>query len=509
MTGYRVPLIIRGEVIEGDDVEFGGRNPATRFRTVDVRNHLERLPLQRPSALADLHELSFAQILDYCEELGARLELGKNRHLQEALGLTIATSGLGEPILRATYENLGSRFARDQLRDEADLLIGIPFLEGWVNTRSKDGVDTFVRAFGARALHIIAGNVPIVAAMTVARNTLTRSDIIIKTPSNDPLTAVAIAQTMIEMAPDHPITRHISVGYWKGGDAEIEERLYQPRNIEKIVAWGGLGSIKYIARYIQPGIDLITLDPKLSSSIVGRAAFGDEDAMRDAARRLALDVAVFNQQGCLNARVVYAETGTDPPGIARANRFGEMVFAAIQAVPAHLSNGVDHIDPALAEEIEGLRWSPDLHKVHGGDGRGGVIVSQTDEPVEFSTLLNNRIANIVPVDDLEAPISAVNAYTQTVGVHPPELIDQLRDRLAYHGVQRIVALGYVVTQRTVAGPQDGIEPLRRMCRWILSERHDPDRIAYWPWPEAEAADPDPPAPRPSAGSRASPAAPPR
>ena len=509
MTGYRVPLIVRGEIIKGDEVEFGGRNPDTRFRTVNVRDHLERLPLRRPSALADLHALSFADILDYCEELGARLELGKNRHLQEALGLTIATSGLGEPILRATYETLGRRFSRDQLRDEADLLIGIPFLEGWVNTRSKDGVETFVRAFGARALHIIAGNVPIVAAMTVARNTLTRSDIIIKTPSNDPLTAVAIAQTMIEMAPDHPITRHISVGYWKGGDTEIEERLYQPRNLEKIVAWGGLGSIKHITRYIQPGIDLITLDPKLSSSIIGRAAFDTDDAMREAARRLALDIAVFNQQGCLNARVVYAETGTDPEGVALANRFGEMVFAAIQEVPAHLSNGVERIDPALAEEIEGLRWSADLHKVYGGDGRGGVIVSQTDEPVEFSTLLNNRIANIVPVDNLEAPIGAVNSYTQTVGIHPPELIDQLRDRLAYHGVQRIVALGYVVTQRTVAGPQDSIEPLRRMCRWILSERHDPDRIPYWPWPPADEAQAKLPAHQATALDPPSPAVVPR
>jgi len=26
---------------------------------------------------------------------------------------------------------------------------------------------------------------------------------------------------MIDMAPDHPLTRHVSVAYWKGGDAQV------------------------------------------------------------------------------------------------------------------------------------------------------------------------------------------------------------------------------------------------------------------------------------------------
>jgi hypothetical protein len=63
----------------------------------------------------------------------------------------------------------------------------------------------------------------------------------VKAPSNDPLTIVAIARTMIEMAPGHPITRHLTVGYCKGGDEAIESRIYQPQHIEKLVAWGRPG----------------------------------------------------------------------------------------------------------------------------------------------------------------------------------------------------------------------------------------------------------------------------
>lgn len=478
MTHFKVPLIIRGAIIEDEDVEFGGRGGAASFRTPDMRKHLDALALSSPSALADLYTLSFEDILDFLSALGDRLTLGQNPHLQEAFELSVRTSGLGPDILRGTYENLGKVFDRDEMREMADILIGIKFLEGWVPIRRAEGYEIKVRAFGARSVHITAGNVPTVAAVSLLRNFVTRSDMIIKTPSNDPLTAVAIARTMIDMAPDHPITRHLSVAYWKGGTAEIEDALYQPRNIEKIIAWGGLASISHIAKYIRPGIDLITLDPKLSSTIIGEEAFADEATMTAVADRLALDIGVYNQEGCLNARVVYAQTGTGAEGIGKAERFGRLVYEAIQRLPSRLSNPAKRVNPDLAEEIEGLRYGGD-HRLIGGGVQGGVIVSQVDEPVEFSHLLANRIANIVPIDSLETAIRAVTAYTQTIGIYPDTLVPEIRDRLAFHGAQRLTSLGYA-TRRVVAGPSDGIEPMRRSAKWIMHETYDDAHVPVMP-----------------------------
>src|SRR5260370_7766442 len=131
-------------------------------------------------------------------------------------------------MLKACYENLRAVCARKRMREIADILMGIPFLEGWVNTRSEGGTKTFVRAFGARSVHVIAGNVPTVSALTILHNTLTRSDMIIKTPSNDPLTAPAIARTMVDMAPDHPVTNHLSLSYWQDADVRSVQNLYNP-----------------------------------------------------------------------------------------------------------------------------------------------------------------------------------------------------------------------------------------------------------------------------------------
>jgi hypothetical protein len=93
----------------------------------------------------------------------------------------------------------------------------------------------------------------LVAAVTIIRNAITRSDAIVKIPSNDPLTAIAIARTLADVAPNHPLTRHLAVAYWTGGDREVEARLYRPEHVEKIVAWGGLASVSTRPATSSPG----------------------------------------------------------------------------------------------------------------------------------------------------------------------------------------------------------------------------------------------------------------
>jgi hypothetical protein len=86
-------------------------------------------------------------------------------------------------------------------------------------------------------------------------------------------------------------------------------------------------------------------------------------------------------------------------------------------------------------------------------------------------MLSCRTANLVPVDDLTQVTDAVTAYTQTVGIYPESLKEELRDRLPLFGAQRLVSLGFA-SRPTLAAPQDGMEPIRRMCKWIVDESCD-------------------------------------
>ena len=116
-----------------------------------------------------------SQIIEFLAEVGKRLRLEDNAWLQESFALALAAGGLAEPILRGVYDDLPRMFDPQGLTAMVDKSVGIPFLDGWVPSAAPfDNVR--VRAMGTRQLHITAGNVPVVAALTIVRGALTKSD---------------------------------------------------------------------------------------------------------------------------------------------------------------------------------------------------------------------------------------------------------------------------------------------------------------------------------------------
>src|ERR1700733_5715252 len=396
MTEMIAPSAIRGQLIAEDLVSFGGRGGDTQFLAPPPMKIVSRLPLRNPGDMRSLYTLKIDEIIDYLVELGKVLDLSKNELMQEALEHSYAVTDLTPPILRWQYSLINHFLSRNMVRDYIEVPIGIRYVEGWQKTTLSDGRVVSIRAMGARALHIVSGNSPITSIIPVARNARTRSDAIIKSPSNDPFTALAVARSMIKMAPDHPVTKHLSVAYWKGGTEDFEQQLYQPKNLEKIIAWGGFASVKHVSRYIQPGLELISLDPKRSATIIGKEAFDDDDTMREVARRDATDIGVANQEGCANARVIYVLSGTDADGLANANRLGELIYRELTALPAIVSTPPRYPNRELLDHLESSRMNDDFYRVIGGEQReGAIVVSQLDEPVDYSPMLSGRVANIV------------------------------------------------------------------------------------------------------------------
>ena len=491
MVDFKVPLVARGEIIEDYEITHQDRSGQGRsFETPDVEKYVDKL-VTRPDTLMDLYSISLEEIYDFLEELGGNLNLDTNPHWREAFEVSRFASNMSYDVLRNYYQTAGAFLSKEAVRDVVESRIGSEYLEGWVPTRQADGRVVNVRAVGSRSIHVVAGNVPVVSVATLMRGAITRNDVVIKAPSNDPMTAVALARTMIGMAPDHPITRHFSVGYWKGGNEAVESKLYRARNFEKICAWGGYASISHISKYLGPGLDLITLDPKNSATLVGGETFESEDTMLEVAARVAADIGGMDQEGCVNTRVMFAETGTGPEGIEKANRFGQMIFDAIQALPKTFSNGPNKFPQDCKSEIQSILSLTDFYNVIADvrniEKTGAVIVSQMDEQVDFPMQLYGRTVNLVPLDNIEDALDTFSASTQTVGIHPPSLMEKLRLRASLVGGQMFQPIGYA-TMGNMASPSDGVEAERRMCRWIVHTTYEDFKYPM-PWdeqlPEAE------------------------
>ncbi len=463
--------VIRGEVIDSDLIEYPGRGGIMTFTAPDPTKFVDRLPLASAGDLADLYDLSFDDILDYLEELGERLDINTNEHMQRGRELTYDATPLPRELVDLGYSGFGSFLERDRVREIAENTVGLDYLEGWVAHPMADGHIIKYRAFGSRGLHIVAGNGPGLGVVTLVRSAITRSDCIIKAPSNDPFTSAALAMTMCDMAPDHPITRHFAVAYWRGGDAAVEDRLYQPHNIEKITAWGGLAGIKHVTKYIQPGLELISLDPKTSISVVGPEALDDEQQMKEAAGRLAIDIGGANQMGCASSRVVYVLTGSHPDGVERVTELGRFVYQAIMDLSSPFSTKPKTYDRDLKSHVDALRMEDEWYEVIGGEhDEGAVIISKLPRQVDFAAYLSGRTANFVPVESIAELLLGIDAYTQTIGIWPESLKADLENVVPFYGAQRLVTLGNALYNGPLVGlAHDAIEPVRRMCKWIANE----------------------------------------
>jgi hypothetical protein len=251
----------------------------------------------------------------------------------------------------------------------------------------------------------------------------------------------------------------MSAVYWRGGDDAVEQVLYRPQYFDKIVAWGGGDAINNVIKYLGPGFQLVSFDPKTSISMVGNEAFESDQTLDLAADLASADVMILNQEACVSSRFIYLEGDQD-----QADRFCERLHKRI-AERAAASGDTRALDMDLREQIETLMMMDDEFGVWGKpDGKG--IVIRSDEPVDFHPI--NKTANVVRVDSLDEAVKYVNVATQTIGFYPFDRMPDYRDRLASGGAQRIVHLGEAGPS-TLGNPHDAMYPLHRFVHWMAHE----------------------------------------
>jgi Acyl-CoA reductase (LuxC) len=454
----RVDHFIRGKAVTGGAVHYHSRDLGVEFATPEI--DLDELVTPR-SELPPLLDVKTEEIIDFLVACGEKLVLEDNVYLQEAAEHIVATN----PLPRRVVENL-FRVARHRLTKE-DLWCSIETnfanpaaLDGWVERVDFNGEHGALRAFPPRMIHMLAGNSPTGCISSIAQGALVKAINVFKMPSSDPFTCVAMLKTMAEVDPDHPVIRSMSAVYWRGGDERVERTLYRPQYFDKIVAWGGGDAINNVIKYLGPGLQLVSFDPKTSISMIGPEGFASDAVIEELAESAAADVAVFNQEACLASRFIFVEGERE--GI-------EKFCARLQqrlGVDRQTASEVAHPLPVeVREEIEMLQVMDDECKVWGKtDGRGLVIL--TEDPVDFHP--SSKTANVVHVPSLDDAVRYVNVATQTIGMYPPERKKAMRDRLASAGAQRVVRLGGA-TKHVAGGPHDAMFPLQRFVHWMSDE----------------------------------------
>ena len=308
-----------------------------------------------------------------------------------------------------------------------------------------------VRAFGPGLLaHVWAGNVPGLPLWSLACGLLVKGGNIGKLPSAEPVFATLFARLLGDVHP--PLADCIAVVWWQGGQPGPAAALY--RAADTVLAYGGNAALAEVRERVPVTTRFIGHGHKLGATLVGRAAL-DRQRGPAAARRAALDIVQWEQQGCYAPHAVYVERG----GALSPREFA-------QHLAAELANlGRRHPRRALAlddaEAVAAWRRAAEWRAIAGaddgqagghddkhellGDASAPWALAYSDRPQPLAPTAGQRcvqLSAVATLDDVLPLLAPHAAFLQSVALAttPAELY-RLGEALGRVGVTRIAPLG--------------------------------------------------------------------
>lgn len=307
-----------------------------------------------------------------------------------------------------------------------------------------------------RITHVLSGNIPGLGFAPIALSLALRSAVLVKCAAGDPYSPAAFARSVAAIDP--ALARCLVVCDWRGGDVDVEEVAFAA---DVVVASGSDAAIAAIARRVRGRF--FGHGHKVSFAFVARELPGGIGAL---AARLAFDVALWDQQGCLSPQLCLVEAG----GAADAAAFAAALAAALDRIAVELPPRRLDLDEraAVAAFRDEAEWQPGTARDRlfaAADGRWAVSLEYMPR---FRPTCLNRCIRVVAIDDagaLPALLAPHRAHLECAGLAAaPPREAELAALLGAAGVHRVCALGTMQTPdlgwRQGGGPRvrDWLEP---------------------------------------------------
>jgi hypothetical protein len=387
---------------------------------------------------------------------GDRLRVTAEAALPEITG---SSPAMIRRVLDGMAADWREEACRDLLRAEFD---DPAVLDEFRPRRRVPGVEA--RACGPRlTTHFFSGNVPGVSVTSLVRALLVKSPSFGKSAVGEPLLAALFARGLAEVDPE--LGAAVAVTYWPGGEREMDGVVIE--RAEAVVVYGGADAVRSVHARVGPGVRFLGYGHRVSFGVVSRERLSRRDAA-GLAERAALDVATFDQQGCVSPHLFYAEAG----GEVSPEAWSEMLAGAMERLEGELPRG--RLSPGESSAIRQLRGEMEFAQLAGrgvtmhasAGGTGWTVIHET-EPSFSPSCLNRtvRVKSIASIEEVAALVEPVGHLLQTVGIEADEARAlPLAESLARLGASRLTRFG------RMAWPpptwlHDGRPPLGDLVRW--------------------------------------------
>jgi hypothetical protein len=285
---------------------------------------------------------------------------------------------------------------------------------------------------------LLAGAIPMPTLIASAAPLVLRSPVLVKTSRHDPLTARLVAGSLREIDPG--LGACAEVVHVASDDAACLEALLRA---DCIVASGSDATIAAVSKRLPATQRLVSHGHRLSLAVLGPRA-ASAGTLERCARALALDVAFWDQLGCLSPVAIYV---VDPRNEA-ADAVADAMARALAEAEERWPRG--RIDVSAAASITHERAEAELRaaaggtvRVHAGRGTSWTVVREADGKPRAAPL--HRFVRVHPVPELRVlfewlrPLAHHLAGVALEGFGPENR--QVGEQCADLGASRICAPG--------------------------------------------------------------------
>jgi hypothetical protein len=402
-----------------------------------------------------------SDILETIDRAIRQWQKPSDRRRKLVLKFLPAITGFSRPMIARIFEKPWSEYRYNKIKNILDKNIYKMSSYKTFNL-NKTPAST---AFGPRLItHIMAGNIPGVGIPDLILASGIQAASLVKTSSEEPLLPVLFAESLAEIDPD--LGNCMAVVYWRGGDRLVEKTVFSRSDC--VIAAGSDETIRAVRQQVKSRF--IGYGHRLSFGFIGKEVLKNAETI---ARRAALDVAMYDQQGCLSPHLFYVEQG----GKVSPREFTGLLADELEALSIKLPRG--KISPGPASIVRQLKELSEMREAAGDEiavfyGRKNLdwLAIYEADPTFLPSPLH-RVIRVKPVKDfsrLGALLGSWASCLQSAGVAVgKDRLTEVAESLGRLGVNRICPVGKM-QEPPIGWHQDGRSVLLDMVRWVGLEK---------------------------------------
>ena len=231
--------------------------------------------------------------------------------------------------------------------------------------------------------HWMAGNVQILGMFTLVQCIITKNPNLIKVAAKDGGVFASLMSAFegLEFTTDNGYTvkgddlvKTIGVVYFSRHAVKMGELMSKAAKVR--IAWGGKEAVETVAGYPSTiDCETVIFGPKLSYAVIAKEALASEHDAKKLARRVSVDVSIFDQAGCASPHNLYIERG----GEVSPERFCEILAESFPKTELQIPKPT--VSPEQISAIHSIRGVYDFKgKVWGSSSMSwSILLSSEDE----------------------------------------------------------------------------------------------------------------------------------